>query len=175
MPVSGLSVSSPPTPAPTDWKGLFDSDSESSNVPPAPESVADVLRLEPTCSRADTVTTGAFTGTNRDERAYLLSCGATRRVVILAEHGIVASLDVSEDVLEDAGDLELDGPHELLLHGHAGSNIDVRVLRADRGKLSSVYVFTAAPGPCARVAIFYRFVKPSVEFRVEKASKRCTP
>ena len=168
-------MSSPPTPAPTDWKGLFDSDSQSRNMPPAPESVADVLRLEPACSRVDTVTAGAFTGVNRDERAYLLSCGATKRVVIAAEHGIVASLDVSEDVLEDAGDLDLDGPRELLLHGPAGPVINVRVLRADGSKLSSLYAFTAASEPCARVTIFYRFVKPNVEFRVEKVAKRCTP
>ncbi|HEY1534298.1 MAG TPA: hypothetical protein VGF76_09775, partial [Polyangiaceae bacterium] len=72
-------VSSPPTPAATDWKGLFDSDLQIGNVPPAPELAAEVLRHEPACSRVDTFATGAFASTNGEQTAYLLSCGANRR------------------------------------------------------------------------------------------------
>jgi hypothetical protein len=168
--------SSPPTPLPTDWKGLFDSDSQSSNtLPPTPESAADVLRKEPECSRAIAVATGGFTTTSRDERAYLLACGATERVVIADEQAIVASLDVSEDTLIDAGDLDLDGPHELLLVGHAGTKSELRALRADHGRLLPVYVFTAAPDACSHVIVYYRLVKPHLEFRVDTLPKRCTP
>jgi hypothetical protein len=174
-PVSAPPPSSPPTPLPTDWKGLLDTDSESSNVPPAPALVADVLRHEPACSRVLTVATGGFTSTDRDETAYLLSCGATQRVLITNEKGTLASLDVPEDTLEDAGDLDLDGPHELLLHGHAGPGTNVRVLRFGGGQLSTFYTFTATPGPCEHIVIFYRLVKPNMEYRVDKPPKRCTP
>ena len=168
-------VGSPPTPQPTDWKGLFDSDSLSSNVPPSPELAAEALRSEPSCTRVDTLATGSFTGTNRDERAFLLSCGATRRVVIFDEKARVAALDVSEDVIEDAGDLDLDGPHELLLHGHAGPKTTVRVLRFSGGQLSSFYSYAVTPDPCAHTIIYYRLVKPNMEYRVDTQPKRCTP
>jgi hypothetical protein len=175
VPAAAPPVSAPPTPAPSDWKGLFDSDSEPNDVPPNSDSVKAVLAREPSCSRALTVAPGAFTGAGRDEQAYLLACGAKQRVVIATESATVASLDVSEDTLIAAGDMDWDGNGELLLIGHAGPRTTVRVLRADGAKLSPVYTFTVALEPCAHTIIYYRFVKPSLDFREDKLPKRCTP
>jgi hypothetical protein len=176
VPISAPAVvSSPPTPAATDWKGLFDSDLQIGNAPPAPETAAEVLRHEPACTRVDTFTSGAFTSTNGEQTAYLLSCGATRRVVLVADQSILATRDVSEDVLEDAGDLDLDGRHELVLYGHAGPTKTVRVLRFDAGKLSSIYAFSPTPDPCVKTIVYYRFMTPNVEYRVDEVAKRCTP
>ncbi|HEY1536560.1 MAG TPA: hypothetical protein VGF76_21210, partial [Polyangiaceae bacterium] len=93
----------------------------------------------------------------------------------VADQSILATLDVSEDVLEDAGDLDLDGRHELVLYGHAGPTKTVRVLRFDAGKLSSIYAFSPTPDPCVKTIVYYRFVTPNVEYRVEEVPKRCTP
>jgi hypothetical protein len=165
----------PPTPAPTDWKGLFDSASQPSNVLPVAVSFSDVLRQEPDCSRVITFGEGAFTSPGEDETAFLLACGATQRVVIASGKALVASLDVPEDTLEEAGDLDWDGRRELLLIGHAGPRITVRVLHAAGGNLSPIYDYSATPDACTHVVIFYRFVQPKLEYRVDTEPKRCTP
>ena len=165
--------SSPPTPAPSDWKGLFDSDSQPINVPLPPGSDTDVLRSQPSCSRVDTATTGSFTNARQDERAYLLTCGATHRLLIVGEHAVVRSLDVTADTLQDAGDLDWQGGHELLLIEHQGSKLELRVLSAQGAKLSVVYRFVATPGLCEHVVISYRLMGSNLEYRVEKAPKRC--
>jgi hypothetical protein len=161
---------------PTDWKGLFDSALQENNAPPAPEVAVGVLRHQPSCSHVDGFTEGAFTSASGgDQTAYLLSCGATKRVVISDEKVTLATLDVTEDVLADAGDLDADGRHELILYGHAGAGRTVRVLRFDKGRLSSIYAFSPTPDPCMHSIVYYRFVTPNVEYRVDKVPKRCTP
>jgi len=170
--------SSPPTPAPSDWKGLFDSDSQSNNVPPNPASTAELLRGEPGCVRAETVAEGAFTNSGSDEDAYLLSCGATQRVVIVADgakNTPLASLDVAEDTLEAAGDMDHDGRSELLLIGHAGPRITLRALHATGAKLDSIYTFSMTLEPCWHSIIYYRLLKTGLDFREDKLPKRCTP
>ncbi len=170
--------SSPPTPAASDWKGLFDSDSQAQNVPPNPAATAELLRREPDCVRAETVAEGAFTKSGSDEDAYLLSCGATQRLVIVADgakNAPLASLDVAEDTLEAAGDMDHDGQSELLLIGHAGPRITVRALRAAGAKLDVVYTFSMTLEPCWHSIIYYRLLKTGLDFREDKLPKRCTP
>jgi hypothetical protein len=170
-----LAVGSPPTPKATDWKGLFDSDSQSRSMAPPPALATAVLQQEPDCSSVDTWATGSFSGINRDETAYLLTCGATRRLVLRTEQAKLASLDVSEDTLGDAGDLDLDGPHELFLLGHAAGATSIRVLRFNAGKLVPIYALTSPPDPCSHTIIYYRLLAPNMEYRVDKLPKRCTP
>src|SRR5882724_4139974 len=155
-PVSVSAVGSPPTPLATDWKGLFDSDLQENNAPPAPDIAAKLLRQQPSCSQVDAFTEGAFTSPNNAQTAYLVSCGTTKRVVIADDKATLATLDVSEDVLGDAGDLDLDGRHKLGLYGHAGPVITVRVLRFDKGQLSSIYAFSPKPDPCMHAIVYYR-------------------
>jgi hypothetical protein len=168
-------MGSPPPPKPTDWKGLFDSDSQPNNVAPSAESAAAVLGREPSCTRAITVGSGAFSGKDRDENAWLLACGAQQRLVIANEKATVLSLDVGEDTLITAGDMNFDGDQELLLIAHAGPRVSVRVLGVDAGKLTSLYTFAVRPDPCAHTIIYYRLMKTGLEFREETLPKRCTP
>jgi hypothetical protein len=142
---------------------------------PAPALAAAVLQHEPGCSSVDTWAPGSFTGINRDETAYLLTCGATRRLVLRSEQTRLATLDTSEDTIEDAGDVDLDGPHELLMLGHAAGATSVRLLRFDAGQLVPIYALISPTEPCSHTVIFYRLVKPNMEYRVDKLSKRCTP
>ncbi|HEY4103909.1 MAG TPA: hypothetical protein VGM44_08460, partial [Polyangiaceae bacterium] len=168
-----LSPGAPPRPAATDWKGLFDSDSQSVNVAPALEAVAGVLRRQPDCQRVATTAPGSFTAMGQAEQAYLLECGATHRVVIADDAHDLVSLDLAEDTLTAAGDMDWNGTDELLVIGHHGAALTVRALSAVGGKLKPVYEFDGTPEACARIAIFYRFVKPNLEFRLEKPAKRC--
>ncbi len=177
LPVVPVS-SSPPIPAPSDWKGLFDSDSQSQNVPPSPASTVEVLQREPGCTRVETVTEGVFTKNGSDEDAYLLSCGATERLVIVADAAKsvpLASLDVAEDTLEAAGDMDHDGRSELLLIGHAGPRITLRAVHGAGAKLDSVYTFSMTLEPCSHTIIYYRQLSTGLDFREDKLPKRCTP
>ena len=172
-------VSSPPTPAATDWKGLFDSDSQSSNVPPDPASVAQLLAREPGCTRALGFASGGltagtgFTVGGFDETAYLLECGATQRVVVANQKATLASLDVPEDTLEAAGDMDAHGAQELLLIGHAGSQLTLRALRVDGKQLTPVYAFNMTLEPCTHTIIYYRLLSSGLDFRQDKLPKRC--
>ena len=172
-------VGSPPTPAPTDWKGLFDSDAQSGNVAPDPASVAQLLAREPGCTGGLTVASGGltpgtgFTVGGSGETAYLLACGATQRVVVANEKAILASLDVPEDTLEAAGDMDANGAQELLVIGHPGARITLRALRVDGERLTPVYVFNMTLEPCTHTIIYYRLLSSGLDFREDKLPKRC--
>ncbi len=174
-------MGSPPTPAPADWKGLFDSDSQPNNAPSGAAVPAQVLAREPGCTRALSSAAGGLTvgsgfsigGTG--ETAYLLACGATQRVVISNETSTLASLAVPEDVLEVAGDMDWDGAQELLLVGHAGTQLTVRALSMKGKQLTPVYAFQMTLEPCSHTIIFYRLLRSGLDFRTEKQPKRCSP
>ena len=169
-------MSPPPPPLPTDWKGLFDSDSLPSNVPPpASDTVKAVLAREPSCVHVETIASGAFSAPGRAEQAYLLSCGSTRRLVTVSDAAAVAPLDVAEDILEEAGDLDLDGRRELLLIGRSAASDTVRVLGANGGRWATVASFSVPLEPCSHTIFSYRLVNARLEYREDKLPKRCTP
>jgi hypothetical protein len=152
---------------------LFDSDSQSVNVAPTAEAAHGVLERHPDCQRIETSAADSFTAMGRAEKAFLLACGARHRIVIVDEQRELTSLDLDEDTLITAGDMDWNGTGELLAIGHHGAAVTVVALTAAGGKLTPVYTFNGALEPCARIAIFYRFVQPKLEFREEKPAKRC--
>jgi hypothetical protein len=172
--VISASPSSPPIPAATDWKGLFDSDSQPGDVPPTPDAEALRVVRETGCARVLTSGNGSFTAQGADETAYLLACDATQRLVVANKHATLASLEVPEDVLETAGDMDLDGDQELLLIGHAGARVTVRALRMDGHQFSAVYTFNMTLEPCTHTIIYYRLLAKGLDFREDKLPKRCS-
>ena len=180
-PPPSVPLGSPPIPAPTDWKGLFDSDSQPNNAPPDPAAAVAILAREPGCTRALSIANGGltagsgFTVGGFGETAYLLACGATQRVVIANEQGPITALDVPEDVLEAAGDMDWNGAQELLVIGHAGPRLTVRALRIEGKQLTPVYVFNMTLEPCSHTILLYRLLSSGLDFREDKLPKRCSP
>ena len=170
-------VSSPPPPSPSDWKGLFDSDAQPYDVPaPLTDTTRDLLRQNAGCDRVLTTASGAFTSATADERAYLLACGAQQRLVIASESEprTRVALDLPEDLLETAGDLDQDGTRELLVIAHAGAHLDVRVLKARPGAMSVLYALPLTIAPCSHVVVSYHTGARGLEFRVDEQPARCS-
>jgi hypothetical protein len=118
---------------------------------------------------------GSFTQKGRREKAYLLDCGAVRRLVVVFGDAIAASLDVPEDVLIAAGDIDRSGEEDLLLIGHADRQVAVRVISAAGGKLTPLYSLTAPLEPCAHTVVHYRTIDGAPQFHDEREPKRCQP